>query len=465
MATFHKMTDPFGTEVIRCYVKGAPDQLLARAGTVFDADAGPVPVDGRARELYLAENQRLGEQGLRVLATARKDFDPATFDPGTDLLPLMTDLELLALVGIVDPPRPAAKASIATARKAGIKVRMITGDHGVTAAAIARQLGIDGTVITGAEFGAMSDEEVLGQLDDIGVIARVTPEHKVRLVDLLKHQGHIVAMTGDGVNDAPALKKADIGIAMGITGTEVTKEAAVMVLTDDNFSTIVKAVELGRGLYDNLVKYVRFQMGCLFGFIVSFLGASIFNIAGGVPFLPLQTLWINFTTLLFQAIGLGYGQPAGGLMERRPRPPDEPILTRGRFAWLIAVGLVMGAGTLGVISWAERAHTREIAHTMGVVTFSLYALFFSIATRDERRTVFSLDTFADAKFVIATGVSILTLLLTTVFGPLQAFLKTTSLDVRQWLICLAVALSIVVVSEVRKAVARRRPVPSQPITR
>src|SRR5690349_23641669 len=466
MATFHKMTDSFGTEVIRCYVKGAPDQLLARAGTVFDADAGPVPVDGRARELYLAENQRLGEQGLRVLATARRDFDPAAFDPGAGLLPLMTDLELLALVGIVDPPRPAAKASIAMARKAGITVRMITGDHGVTAAAIARQLGIDGTVITGAEFGAMSDDEVLGKLDDIGVIARVTPEHKVRLVDLLKHQGrHIVAMTGDGVNDAPALKKADIGIAMGITGTEVTKEAAVMILTDDNFSTIVKAVELGRGLYDNLVKYVRFQMGCLFGFIVSFLGASIFNIAGGVPFLPLQTLWINFTTLLFQAIGLGYGQPAGGLMERRPRPPDEPILTRGRFAWLIAVGLVMGAGTLGVISWAEQAHTREIAHTMGVVTFSLYALFFSIATRDERRTVFSLDTFADAKFVIATGVSILTLLLTTVFGPLQAFLKTTSLDVRQWLICLAVALSIVVVSEVRKALARRHPVPSQPITR
>jgi P-type Ca2+ transporter type 2C len=438
--------------------------VLARAGTVFDADAGPVPVDGRARELYLAENQRLGEQGLRVLATARRDFDPATFDPGTDLLPLMTDLELLALVGIVDPPRPAAKASIATARKAGIKVRMITGDHGVTAAAIARQLGIDGTVITGAEFGAMSDDEVLGKLDDIGVIARVTPEHKVRLVDLLKHQGHIVAMTGDGVNDAPALKKADIGIAMGITGTEVTKEAAVMILTDDNFSTIVKAVELGRGLYDNLVKYVRFQMGCLFGFIVSFLGASIFNIAGGVPFLPLQTLWINFTTLLFQAIGLGYGQPAGGLMERRPRPPDEPILTRGRFAWLISVGLVMGAGTLGVISWADQAHTREIAYTMGVVTFSLYALFFSIATRDERRTVFSLDTFADAKFVIATGVSILTLLLTTVFGPLQAFLKTTSLDVRQWLICLAVALSIVVATEVRKAV-RRHTVPSHPITR
>jgi Ca2+-transporting ATPase len=464
MATFHTMTGPSGAEVIRCFVKGAPDQLLARAATVFDADAGPVPADGRFRELYLAENQRLGEQGLRVMATARKDFDPAAFDPGADLLSLVDGLELLALVGIVDPPRPAAKASIATARAAGIKVRMITGDHAVTAAAIARQLGIDGTVITGAEFGAMSDDEARDRIDDVGVIARVTPEHKVRLVDVLKRQGHIVAMTGDGVNDAPALKRADIGIAMGITGTEVTKEAAVMVLTDDNFSTIVKAVELGRGLYDNLVKYVRFQMGCLFGFIVSFLGASIFNIAGGVPFLPLQTLWINFTTLLFQAIGLGYGQPAPGLMERRPRPPTQPILTRNGFAWLISIGLVIGAGTLGVASWAEQTHTQTIAHTMAVVTFSLYALFFSIETRDERRTAFSLDTFSDAKFLIATGVSVVTLLLTTVFGPLQTFLTTTSLDVRQWLICVAVALSIVVAAEIRKAV-RRHSAPNHEKTR
>ena len=426
----------------------------ASAATVLDADSGAVPADGEFGERYLAENQRLGEQGLRVLATARKDFDPAAFDPAADLLPLVAGLELLALVGIVDPPRPTAKDAIATAKAAGIRVRMITGDHAVTASAIARQLGIDGTVITGAEFAAISDDGLLTAIDDIGVIARVTPEHKVRLVDTLKKKGQIVAMTGDGVNDAPALKRADIGIAMGITGTEVTKEAAVMILTDDNFSTIVKAVELGRGLYDNLTKYIRFQMGCLFGFIVSFLGASIFNIAGGVPFLPLQTLWINFTTLLFQAIGLGYGRPAAGLMERKPRPPEEPILNRGRFAWLVSAGLVMGAGTLGVLSWAEQTHTQEIAHTMAVVTFSLYALFFSIATRDERQTVFSLDTFSDAKFVIATGVSIVTLLLTTVFGPLEAFLKTTPLDVRQWLICLAVSLSIVVVTEIRKAVRR-----------
>ena len=456
MATFHAMRDDAGREVVRCFVKGAPDQLLARAATVYDADAGAVPADGEFRERYLAENQRLGEQGLRVMATARKDFDPAAFDPSADLLPLVGDLELLSLVGIVDPPRPTAKASIATAKKAGIRVRMITGDHAVTAQSIARQLGIDGQVITGAEFGSMSDAEVRGRLDEIGVIARVTPEHKVRLVNALKNKGQIVAMTGDGVNDAPALKKADIGIAMGITGTEVTKEAAVMILTDDNFSTIVKAVELGRGLYDNLVKYIRFQMGCLFGFIISFLGASVFDIAGGVPFLPLQTLWINFTTLLFQAIGLGYGEPGAGLMERRPRPPGRPILTRGLIAWLVAVGLVMGVGTLGVISWAEQARTQDVAHTMGVVTFSLYALFFSIATKDEQRTVFSLDTFSDKTFNVATGVSAATLVLSTVLGPLRSLFETTPLDIQQWLVCVGVGLSVVVISEIRKAVRRRR---------
>jgi len=455
MATFHRMTDESGRDVVRCFVKGAPDQLLARAATVYDADTGPEPADGEFRQRYLAGNQRLGEQGLRVLATARKDFDPATFDPGANLLPLVDGLELLALVGIVDPPRPTAKDSIATAKKAGIRVRMITGDHAVTAAAIAGQLGIDGTVITGAEFGAMSDDEVLHRIDEIGVIARVTPEHKVRLVDTLKKKGQIVAMTGDGVNDAPALKRADIGIAMGITGTEVTKEAAVMILTDDNFSTIVKAVELGRGLYDNLTKYIRFQMGCLFGFIVSFLGAAIFNIAGGVPFLPLQTLWINFTTLLFQAIGLGYGEPAAGLMERKPRRPERPILTRGLMIWLIVVGLVMGTGTLGVASWAEQERSAAVAHSMGLVTFSLFSLFFSITTRDEWRTAFSLDTFSDRTFNLATVASVLTLILATVLGPLQKLLETTSLDVQQWLICICVALSIIVVSEARKAIRRR----------
>ncbi len=311
MATFHAMKDAKGHDVIRGYIKGAPDQLLARAVTAHGPDGTEVRI-ADIRDAYLAENERLGTMGLRVMATGQKDFDPKKFDPNADLLPAIDGLTLLAIVGIVDPPRPAAKAAIAEAKAAGIQVRMITGDHAVTAEAIAHQLGIEGRAITGAEFRAMSDEEAMRQIDGIGVIARVSPEDKVHLVDILRAKGHVVGMTGDGVNDAPALKKADIGIAMGITGTEVSKQAAVMILTDDNYATIVKAVGLGRAVYDNMMRFIRFQMAGLFGFIATFLGASLLNILGGIPFLPLQTLWLNFTVNVFQAIGLGYGQPREG---------------------------------------------------------------------------------------------------------------------------------------------------------
>jgi P-type Ca2+ transporter type 2C len=456
MATFHRMQDESGRDVIRCFVKGAPDQLLARATRALDPDEQVVAVDDAGRERYLAENQRLGEQGLRVLATGRKDFTPDAFDSGGDLLPLMDGLTLLTLVGIVDPPRPAAKAAIETAKSAGIQVRMITGDHAVTAAAIAEQLGIEGRAITGAEFGAMSDEDLLREIDGIGVIARVTPEHKVRLVDTLKRKGHIVAMTGDGVNDAPALKRADIGIAMGITGTEVSKEAAAMILTDDNFATIVKAVELGRGLYDNLTKYIRFQMGALAGLIITFLGASIFNVVGGVPFLPLQTLWLNFTTQVFQAIGLGYGKPSAGLMARKPRPSDEPLLPRALLFWLCIYGFVMGAVTLGVAWIVDDNHGTVLARTMALTTFALANLFFSFACRDERRSVFSTDILEDRRFLMMSGLSFAAIVLATELGVFQRFLDTEPLSFRQWLVCIGLGLVVLLVSEVRKAILRRR---------
>ena len=456
MATFHSMVDESGNEVIRCFVKGAPDQLLARAATALDPDRGPVPLDDHLRERYLAENDRLAEEGLRVIAAARRDFDPATFDPRAELLPLVTDVELLALVGIVDPPRPGARASVAQAKAAGIEVRMITGDHAVTAAAIARQLGIDGKVISGTEFSALNDDEAADRIADVGVIARVTPEQKVRLVDVLHRKGQIVAMTGDGVNDAPALKRADIGVAMGKAGTEVAKRAAVMILSDDNFSTITKAVELGRGLYDNLARYIRFEMGCMFGFIITFLGASIFDIAHGEPLLPLQVLWVAFTTVTIQSIGLGYSNPAEGLMERRPRSPSQPILSRGVLSWLVSVGLVMAVGTLSLVSWAQDAHTLPIARTMGLVVFSLLNLFFSIEAKDQRESAFSLSTFSDRTFLLTAGASLFLLVMATILGPCQAILKTTELDEDQWLLCAAVALSIIVVSEIRKAVLRRK---------
>jgi Ca2+-transporting ATPase len=454
MATFHRMQDAAGKDVIRAYVKGAPDQLLARAASAHGPDGTEVPVD-QVRDNYMAENDRYGEQGLRVMATAQRDFDPATFDPNADLLPLIKDLQLLAIVGIVDPPRPEARLAIEEAHAAGIQVRMITGDHAVTAQAIASQLGITGRAITGAEFAAMSDEEASRQIDDIGVIARVAPEHKVHLVDILRAKGHIIAMTGDGVNDAPALKAADIGVAMGITGTEVSKEAAVMILTDDNFATIVKAVRLGRALYDNLLRYIRFQMACLYGFIGTFLGASIFNILGGIPFLPLQTLWINFTIDILQAIGLGYGKPREGLMEEKPRPKDQVILPRPLFLWLVGIGLWMAAGTLGVIVWANDVHGDAVAHTMGLVTFSTFHLFYSLETANAERTLFSSELIENPILLRTSAVSVVTVFLATAFGPLQRLLDTVELSPEQWLVCIVVAASIIVVEEARKLFRRR----------
>ena len=456
MATFHRMPGA-GGEVIRCFVKGAPDQLLARAAwRPQPEDLATVPVDDPFRQRYLAENERLAEQGLRVMATGRKDFDPDTFDPSADLLPLLDGLTVLALVGIVDPPRPQARTAIAEAHAAGIEVRMITGDHAVTAAAIAGRLGIRGRAITGAEFAAMGDEEADREIGGIGVIARVTPEHKVRLVEVLKRKGHIVAMTGDGVNDAPALKKADIGIAMGITGTEVSKEAAAMILTDDDFATIVKAVELGRALYANLKKYIFFQIGVLIGMVVTFLAASILNIAAGVPFLPLQSLWLNFTTQVFQAVGLGYGKAETGIMKKPPRRSDEPLLSRGALGWLGFLGLVMGALTLAVIWWATRRYDLDTARTMGLTAFSVANLAFSLTVRSEVRSVFSLDTFDDRRFLVATGMSAAAIVLATEFGLFQKILHTTSLDVGQWLICLVAGTLVVVPTEIRKVVLRRR---------
>jgi P-type Ca2+ transporter type 2C len=459
MATFHRMTDESGRDVIRCFVKGAPDQLLARASSHLDPALVAAEVDDGFRARYLEENERLAKKGLRVMATARKDFEPAAFEPDADLLTLMDDLTLLALVGIVDPPRSAAKAAIATAHAAGIQVRMITGDHAVTAAAIAGELGIEGRAITGAQFAELSDEQADAEIDGIGVIARVTPEQKVRLVDILKRKGHVVAMTGDGVNDAPALKRADIGIAMGITGTEVSKEAAAMILTDDNFATIVKAVELGRGLYDNLVKYIRFQMGVLAGMIATFLGASILNIVSGIPFLPMQTLWVNFTTQVFQAVGLGYGAAGGGLMDRRPRKPERPLLTRADTVWFVVAGLAMAAATLGVIAGAEHEEGEKLARTMGMTTFGLANLFFSFTALDRLRSAFSLEGLNDRTFLTASLMSVAAIILATELQFLQRVLDTVELSGNQWLICIGAGLVVVVVSEVWKFVLRRRESP------
>ena len=451
MATFHRVQVD-GRVVVRCFVKGAPDVLLARSDRYRDVDGSARPLDdGRSR--VVAENDALAGEGMRVLALAQRDVEPADLERG-DLLELVTGLELLALVGIVDPPRREAGEAIAACREAGIRVRMITGDHATTAAAIAAQLGIEGRALTGAEFAAMPDERLEAEIDSIGVVARVAPEDKVRLVDVLKRRGEVVAMTGDGVNDAPALTRADIGVAMGITGTEVTKDAAEMILTDDNFATIVTAVERGRGLYDNLMKYVRFQMVVLVGFILTFVGAGVFTIADGVPLSPLQILWVNFAIDVVLAIGLGFDAAGEGLMRRRPRSPDAPVLGRALGAHLGLDGLLIAVATLLVVAWAEPRYGLLVATTMGLTTAALTHVVAAATWRDRRRSVVSHETVANGRFVTLVLVVLGLTVLVTSLPILQRLFGTTDLNPGQWGACLLGAVGYLVCSEVVRAVAR-----------
>jgi Ca2+-transporting ATPase len=455
MATFHNMTNEQGQPVVRAFVKGAPDVLIARAGSYWLPGGATKPITDENRPLALKENDRMAQAGERVMVVARRDFDPQTFDPKGKLLDLMNDLTILAMVGIVDPPRTEAKDAIAKCHSAGIQVRMITGDHAVTAAAIGRELGITGKALTGAQFKAMSDDQLMKELPEIGVVARVAPEDKIRLVDLLQRQENIVAMTGDGVNDAPALKKADIGVAMGITGTEVSKGAAVMILTDDNFATIVKAVEFGRAIYNNLFNFVRFQMIQLVAYICSYLLAAFFLVLGGVPFSPFLVLYVNFLVTVPVAIALGFDKPASDLMEHTPRPLKQPILSRSQWVRIIFIGLLTAIATV-YLEWLYELTGITTAATMGFVAFALLSIVMGLSARSETASAFNRDILHDRNQLLLYGLALLFTFLPTELGFMQRILGTTSLSGNQWLTCLGFAIALLLVDEVIKFFLRRR---------
>ena len=296
---------------------------------------------------------------------------------------------------------------------------MITGDHAVTAGAIAADLGIPGEAVTGADLDRIPTTPgrrgLARRLDDIGVVARVSPEHKIRIVRALQGRGDVVAMTGDGVNDAPALRKADIGVAMGVTGTEVTKEAATMILTDDNFATIVGAVREGRGIYDNIVKFVRFQLSTSLGFVITFLVASITGIAGGAPFTALQILFVNLVMDGPPAMSLGVDPVSPDAMRRPPRPAHERILTRPRLLRILLASAVMAAGTLAVLVYAPGPEPQlgvpTVAGTMAFVTFVFFQVFNLLNVRNDLRSVFSRETLENRSAFVATAAVIVLLVL------------------------------------------------------
>ena len=466
MATFHRLATTSGNEVVRMFVKGAPDVILDRSSTVIgNGGAALAMVDARGD--LLAHNDRLAGEGMRVIAIAQRDFplDAWTEFESSGIPPvdLVGDLVLLSLVGIVDPPRPEAKLAIAEAKQAGIAVKMITGDHASTARAIGKELGLiegSATAVTGAELDTLSDDELDRRIDEVSVFARVAPEHKIRLVAALQRKSRVVAMTGDGVNDAPALKKSDIGVAMGITGTEVTKEAATMVLTDDNFATIVGAVKRGRAIYDNIVKFVRFQLSTTLGFALLFLAASITGIADGKPFAAIAVLWVNLIMDGPPAMALGLDRPDFGVMQRRPRPMSERILTKSRWVAVSFASVIMAGGTLLVLAFAPgdaaKAGVATVAGTMAFNTFVLFQFFNILNVRNDRLTVFRRETLRNRNLWGALVAVISLQIGVTHWGPMQRLFDTTSISLVQWGVCALVASTVLWLEELRKFVVRIR---------
>ncbi|MFA6201783.1 MAG: cation-translocating P-type ATPase [Gallionella sp.] len=446
MATFHLDGDR-----VRMYVKGAPDVLLARA-TGYLAATAAASLDGAARAVLDAENACLADQAMRVLAVASRDIPVQKFDPAGDLMGWAQELTLAGLVGIIDPPRPEARDAIRLCLRAGIKVKMITGDHAITAAAIARELGLEGTVLTGAELDRIDVAELSRYVEKTAVFARVAPEHKVKIVQSLKSCGYVVAMTGDGVNDAPALKNADIGVAMGISGTEVTKEAATMVLTDDNFATIVEAVKEGRTIYDNIVKFVRFQLSTNIGAIITVLGAQLLGLP--TPFTAIQILWINIIMDGPPAMTLGIEPARPSIMDEPPRRSDARILTLPRFWHLLAYGLIMAAGTIGVFSYGLSAGRIEHALTLAFTTFVLFQFFNVFNARAEYDTAFNSQFFTNGRLWGALIAVVGLQGVVVHWGPAQAIFNTVDLSLSDWGLVLLTSSSVLVLEEARKLAVR-----------
>ena len=451
MATYHELPGADGGRLVSV-VKGGPDVVLERCGSVYTAD-GPAPIAAQ-RQAVLDANRELSEQGLRVLAIAFRRFAPGAEVPA-DPMAEVTDLTLVGLVGIIDPLRPSSKEAVRIAREAGIEVRMITGDHAITAAAIGAKLGLGDGAASGADIQAMTDDELKAKLPHLHVFGRVTPEDKLRLARLMQEQGAVVAMTGDAVNDAAALKQADIGVAMG-SGSEVTKQAGKMILVDDNFGTLVTAVRLGRVIYDKIVSYVRYQMSQLFSLVLLFLVASLFNINDGMPLTPIMVLFLNFFITIFPVIAILLDPAPEGIMSLPPRDPKKTIANGGAVTlWFLYGGAIFLTSLLPLLIWPEQASSTEpnVPVTMVFVIAAFGSIFSGLVMRRDPQSGLAAPILVAVKWL---SIPLALTIAAVEIGFLQRLVGTTSLDGPQWLICLGLALIVPLFVEGEKAVRRRR---------
>lgn len=459
MTTIHQAKDG----QLLMTTKGAPDELLKRVSHFIDANGDVQPLDEDERQFLLKTNHDLAKQALRVLALAYKPLDslPATIDPTIE-----DELIFAGLVGMIDPERPEAKQAVTDAHSAGIRTLMITGDHRDTAEAIALRLGIitpeqdaDAAVVTGAELDQMDDETFAKKVSQYVVYARVAPEHKVRIVKAWQKHGKVVAMTGDGVNDAPALKSADIGIGMGITGTEVSKGASDMVLADDNFSTIVVAVKEGRKVFANIQKSIQYLLSANLGEVLTLF---MMTILGWQILQPVHILWINLVTDTFPAIALGVEPTEPGIMNQKPRGRKSNFFSGGVFQAIIYQGLLEGGITLGVYALAITYPVHQasgLAHadalTMAYATLGMIQLFHAFNVKSVHQSIFTVGFFKNKAFNWAVLASFLLLAATIMVPGLNGLFHVSHLDIHQWGIVLAASFSLIVIVEIVKFFQRR----------
>ena len=440
MTTIHKIGNKY-----RIITKGAPDVLLKNC--IYNEITNK-RIDQTEKNEILKQNTKMANKALRVLAVAYKDVNNIPSKITSEIIE--KDLNFIGLLGMIDPPREGVEEAVKTCKKAGIKTVMITGDHLETAKAIAKDLKILGPydrAITGKELEKMTDEQLRKDIKNYSVFARVSPEHKVRIVKAWQQTGAVVAMTGDGVNDSPALKKADIGIAMGKNGTDVAKNAADMILTDDNFVTIVEAVKQGRNIYDNIRKAIHFLIATNIGEIVTIFMGLVLGLKS--PLLAIQLLWINLVTDSLPAIALGLEKPDKDIMNRKPINSKKGIFADGLWNKIIIEGILIGMLTLVSFSIGNKYYGLEVARTMAFMTIGLLELLHSFNIKSEK-SIFKTGLFENKYLIGALLLGIFVQSIVIIIPPIAKIFELTNLNLEQWIITIGISILPIPIIELQK---------------